>query len=73
MMNKLGIKPGGILLVDERYGKIVMEKSDIEEFIQWLTKTRKKITKDIYEFSFGGRVRIRVFLDANYIIYLKLP
>ena len=47
MMNKLGIKPGEILLVDERDGKIVIEKSDIKKFIQWLTKTRKKIAKDI--------------------------
>lgn len=54
MMNKLGIRSGEILLVDKRDGKMVMEKSDIEEFIRWLTKTRKKIAKDIYEFSLEG-------------------
>ena len=33
MMNKLGISSlGGILLVDERDGRIAMEKNDIEEF-----------------------------------------
>ena len=54
MINKLGIRSGEILLVDKRDGKMVMEKSDIEEFIRWLTKTRKKIAKDIYEFSLEG-------------------
>lgn len=49
--DKLGIKSGEILLVDERGGKIVMEKSDIEDFIQWLAKTRKKIARDIYKFG----------------------
>ena len=50
MINKLGIKPGEIALGWEGW-KDVMEKSDIEEFIRWITKTRKKIAKDIYDFS----------------------
>ena len=49
--DKLGIKPGEILLVDEKDGKIVMEKCDVEEFIEWVKKTRKKIAKDVYKFG----------------------
>jgi len=49
--DKLGIKPGEILLVDEEGGKIVMEKCDVDEFIEWVKKTRRKIAKDVYKFS----------------------
>lgn len=48
---KLGIKPGKTLLVDEKNGKIVIEKFDVDEFIDWLENTRKKIAKDVYKFG----------------------
>jgi len=49
--DKLGIKPGEILLVDEEGGKIIMEKFDIEGFIEWVKKNRKKVARDVYKFS----------------------
>lgn len=48
---KLGIRPGKILLVDEKDGKIVIEKFDVDEFIDWVKRTRRKIAKDVYRFS----------------------
>ncbi len=48
---KLGIRPGKILLVDEKDGKIVIEKFDVDEFIDWAKRTRRKIAKDVYRFS----------------------
>ncbi len=32
-------------------GKIVIEKFDVDEFIDWVKKTRKKIAKDVYKLS----------------------
>ncbi|MCD6492456.1 MAG: AbrB/MazE/SpoVT family DNA-binding domain-containing protein [Archaeoglobaceae archaeon] len=48
---KLGIGPGRILLIDEKNGKIVIEKFDVDEFIDWVKRTRRKIAKDVYRFS----------------------
>jgi len=48
---KLGIKPGKTLLVDEKDGKIVIEKFDVNEFIDWVKNTRRKIARDVYRFS----------------------
>ena len=49
--DKLGIKPGETLLIDEKDGKIVIEKCDVEEFLEWVKKTRKKVAKDVYRYS----------------------
>jgi len=48
---KLGIKPGKVLLVDEKDGVIVMEKFDADEFIEWVSKSRKKIARNVCKFS----------------------
>ena len=48
MMNKLGIKLGKILLVDERDGRIAMEKNDIEEFTGGLRRREKRLQKIFY-------------------------
>ncbi len=49
--DKLGIKPGEILLVDEEGGRIIMEKFDVEGFIEWVKENRKKVAKEVYKFS----------------------
>jgi len=49
--DKLGIEPGKYVLIDEKNGKILIEKSDIDEVIDWLKAGRKKIAKDVYKFS----------------------
>ena len=49
--DKLGIKPGETLLIDEEDGKIVIERYDVEEFLEWVKNTRKKVAKDVYRFS----------------------
>ena len=48
---RLGIEAGNSLLIDEREGKIVIEKSDVDELIKWLRLSRKRIAKDVYRFS----------------------
>ncbi len=48
---KLGIEAGNSLLIDEKEGKIVIEKSDVDELIKWLRSSRKRIAKDVYKFS----------------------
>ncbi len=49
--DKLGIKPGETLLIDEEDGKIVIEKCDVEEFLEWVKNTRRKVAKDVYKHS----------------------
>jgi len=49
--DKLGIKPGKYLLIDEKNGRIIIERYDIGEFVKWLKENRKKLTKDVYKFS----------------------
>ncbi|WP_202319189.1 AbrB/MazE/SpoVT family DNA-binding domain-containing protein [Archaeoglobus neptunius] len=48
---RLGIEPGNLLLIDERNGKIVIERSDVDELVRWLKENRKKIARDVYKFS----------------------
>jgi len=48
---KLGIEAGNSLLIDEKEGKIVIEKSDVDELIKWLRSSRKRIARDVYKFS----------------------
>ncbi len=48
--DKLGIVPGEVLLIDEKNGKIVVEKCDVDAFIDWLKRTRKRLAKDVYRF-----------------------
>ncbi len=48
---RLGIEPGKLLLVDERDGKIVIERSGVDELVNWLKENRKKIARDIYKFG----------------------
>ena len=47
----MGIKPGKYLLIDEKNGRIIIEKYDVEAFVKWLKENRKKLAKDVYEFS----------------------
>lgn len=49
--DKLGIKPDDVLLVDEEGGKIVIEKQDIDDFIEWVKKTRKKVAGEVYRIA----------------------
>jgi len=49
--DKLGIKPGKYLLIDEGDGRIIIEKHDVEAFVKWLKENRKKLAKDVYKFS----------------------
>ena len=56
---KLGIEVGNSLLVDEKNGKIVIEKSDMEELIKWLKAGRKRIAKDVYRFSFEDEIEMK--------------
>ena len=49
--DKLGIKPGKYLLIDEKNGRIIIERYDVEAFVKWLKESRKKLAKDVYEFS----------------------
>jgi AbrB family looped-hinge helix DNA binding protein len=49
--DKLSIEPGKYLLIDEKDGKILIEKLDVGEVINWLRSSRKKIAKDVYKFS----------------------
>lgn len=49
--DKLGISPGEVLLIDEEDGEIVIEKCDVDEFVEWLGETRKRIAKDVYRMS----------------------
>jgi AbrB family looped-hinge helix DNA binding protein len=49
--DKLSIEPGKYLLIDEKDGKILIEKSDVGEVINWLRSSRKKIAKDVYKLS----------------------
>ncbi len=49
--DKLGIKPGKYLLIDEKNGRIIIEKYDVEAFVEWLKENRKKLAKDVYKFS----------------------
>jgi len=48
---RLGIEAGNSLVIDEKDGKIVIEKSDVDELIKWLRSSRKRIAKDVYKFS----------------------
>lgn len=48
---KLGIDTGKYLAIDESNGKIILEKSDINELIDWLKRNRKKVAKDVYKVS----------------------
>jgi hypothetical protein len=45
------IEPGKYLLIDEKDGKILIEKSYVSEVINWLRSSRKKIAKDVYKLS----------------------
>ena len=49
--DKLGIKPSKYLLIDEKNGRIIIEKYDVEAFVKWLKKNRKKLAKDVSKFS----------------------
>ena len=49
--DKLGIKPGKYLLIDEKNGRIIIERYDVEAFAKWLKENRKKMAKDVYKFS----------------------
>jgi len=49
--DKLGIKPGKYLLIDEKNGRIIIERYDVEAFVKWLKENRKKLAKDVYKFS----------------------
>ena len=49
--DKIGIKPGKILTIDEKDGTILIEKSDLGEFVEWLKKNRRKVAKEVYKFS----------------------
>lgn len=51
LREKLGIKSGSTLLIDEEGGKIIIEKLDVDEFIQWIRKTRKKIAEKPSDYS----------------------
>jgi len=48
---RLGIEPGKLLLIDEKDGKIVIERSDVYELVSWLKENRKKIARDVYKFG----------------------
>lgn len=51
----------------KRTVKIVIEKFDVDEFIDWVKRTRRKIARDVYKFSLEDE-SMKVFLDANYTI-----
>jgi len=48
---KLGIEPGRYLIIDEKDGKILIERPDADEVVSWLMANRKRVAKDVYRFS----------------------
>jgi len=57
--DKLGIKPDDVLLVDEEGGRIVIEKQNMDDFIEWVKKTRKKVAGEVYRIALEDELQTR--------------